>query len=79
MNINYDKIADAVYVYVSKAKVAKTIKIEDKLNIDVDSSGSLVGIELLDASSQQDLVKNLERDVNNGASISINSVTPITA
>ncbi|OGI91885.1 hypothetical protein A3A09_00410 [Candidatus Nomurabacteria bacterium RIFCSPLOWO2_01_FULL_42_20] len=52
MKITYDKIADAMYIYLNKAKVAKTIKMADKLLVDLDRSGKVLGIEVLDASSQ---------------------------
>ena len=50
MKITYDKIADAMYIYVKKAKVAKSVEINDHTIIDVDSVGGLIGIELLAAS-----------------------------
>ena len=53
MKITYDKIADAMYIYLNKAtKVFKTVKMTDKLLVDLDKEGKLLGIEILDASSQ---------------------------
>lgn len=52
MKINYDKIADALYISLSKSKVAKTVKLKDRLIVDVDKNGNVVGVEILDASSQ---------------------------
>lgn len=79
MKINYDKIADAVYVNVGEGRVAKTLKMEDRLLVDVDRDGNVVGIELLDASSQRDLITSLEQNVSNGVPIAITHTTPTAA
>ncbi|OHA46320.1 MAG: hypothetical protein A2541_02710 [Candidatus Taylorbacteria bacterium RIFOXYD2_FULL_36_9] len=56
MKIQYDKIADAMYVYLSfKKKIAKTIEINDRLLVDVDKKGNVVGIEMLNISAQSDM------------------------
>jgi len=52
MKITYDKKADAVYIYVSEAKVAKTIPVNENVIVDLDRAGKLVGVEVLSASSQ---------------------------
>ncbi|MBI2410032.1 DUF2283 domain-containing protein [Candidatus Kaiserbacteria bacterium] len=52
MKINYDKIADAIYMTLRKGKVAKTVEMEDRLIVDVDKKGNILGIELLDAGNQ---------------------------
>ena len=52
MKIQYYKIADAMYIYLKKGKVSKTIKMKDRLLVDVDKSGKILGLEILDASSQ---------------------------
>ncbi len=71
MNITYDAVADAVYLKVSKAKVWKTLKMEDRLIVDVDRKNNLVGIEILEASSQKDLVKKLERGAQVGIPVAL--------
>ena len=58
MKITYDKIADAMYIYLNKSKVFKTIKMTDRLLIDLDKEGKVLGIEILDASYQ---VKQIKR------------------
>ena len=63
MKINYDKIADAMYIYFNKAKVFKTIKMTDRLLIDLDKEGKILGIEILDASSQIKSKRGLESKV----------------
>jgi len=52
MKISYDKIADALYIYLRKGKVAKTKKVTSRLLIDVDKRGNVLGIEMLDVSRQ---------------------------
>ena len=79
MDIKYDIMADAVYVSVGSGKVARTIKTEERFLVDVDSAGNVVGMEILDASSQQELVDNLKKNVARGAPIAIESSTPIAA
>jgi uncharacterized protein YuzE len=79
MDIKYDIMADAVYVSVGSGKVARTIKTEERFLVDVDSAGNVVGMEILDASSQQELVDNLKKNVARGAPITIENGTPIAA
>lgn len=45
--ITYDKEADAAYFSVKKGKVARTIKLDEWLLVDVDKKGALLGIEML--------------------------------
>lgn len=78
MKVNYDIMADAVYINVSDAKVARTVKSEERFLVDVDASGNVVGIEILDASNQQELVKNLEKNVAVGVPINIQTSTLTT-
>ena len=79
MDIKYDSIADAVYLAIGTGKVSRTLEMEDRLLVDVDNAGRIIGIEILDASSQQDLVKNLKASVEGGAPIEIISKTPTVA
>ena len=79
MDIKYDIMADAVYVNVGSGKVARTVKSEERFLVDVDKEGNVVGIEILDASSQKELVDNLKRNVERGAPISIENSTPQAA
>ena len=52
MKINYDKTADAMYIRLKKGIVKKTIKMKDRLLVDVDKNGNILGMELLQASTQ---------------------------
>jgi len=53
MKITLDKVADAAYIYFSdieEGDVAKTITLNDSINIDLDSEGRTLGMEILNAS-----------------------------
>lgn len=52
MNIKYDKLPDAAYIRLNKGKVLKTIKLKDRLIVDVDKNDNILGIEILGFSSQ---------------------------
>lgn len=47
MKIRYDSEADAMYIKIAKKPVAKTKEMDKNTIMDFDSSGNLVGIELL--------------------------------
>lgn len=79
MNIKYDRIADAIYMKVSQATVAQTVKLDDALLVDKDSEGNIVGLEILDASSQENLIQNLEKNVRDGVPVDMTFSTPIFA
>ena len=50
MDISYDSKADALYIQFQKGKVKETLKIKDGILIDLDDTGRIFGIEILDAS-----------------------------
>lgn len=60
MKIEIDNEADAAYIYtkseIEEGEVAKTIEVNESIILDFDSSGKLIGIEILNAS------KNLTKD-----------------
>ncbi len=55
MRIEYDREVDALYVRLQEKFVARTIEIEDGLNLDLDESGKLIGLEVLDATERYSL------------------------
>lgn len=66
MNTKYDKIADALYVKFNQGKVAKTLRLENHLIIDLDNKSNILGIELLNAKSQlapSFIKKSLKREI----------------
>jgi len=50
MKITFDPQADALYIQFQKNHVSKTIKVRDGILIDIDKTGHLFGIEILDVS-----------------------------
>ena len=76
MKINYDKVANAIYFTVSAGKVEKSVRMNDRLVVDMSKNGNVIGIELLDASSKQG--EELEKNIRQGVPISIVSSTPVT-
>ncbi len=53
IKITLDKQADAAYIYlkeIAAGEVAKTISLNESLNVDLDLKGQILGIEILDAS-----------------------------
>ena len=52
MKIEYDREVDALYVRLQEKYVARTVEIEEGLNLDLDDSGKLIGLEILDATER---------------------------
>lgn len=54
MKIELDKEADAAFVYfkenIAEGEVAKTISLDENLNVDLDKEDKILGIEILNAS-----------------------------
>lgn len=54
MKFEYDKDADAAYIYIvhpiKDGEAAKTIPVTEDINIDLDADGKLLGFEILNAS-----------------------------
>jgi uncharacterized protein YuzE len=53
VKITLDKEADAAYIYfkdIADGEVAKTISLNDSINIDLDADGQILGLEILNAS-----------------------------
>ena len=80
MKISYDKIADAMYIRLRDGKVKGTVKVTDRLMVDVDSKGNTVGVELLDASHQLSGkgMQKFEKEVIKGIPVEITTATPVT-
>ena len=79
MDLKYDTMADAVYLKVGTGKVAKTLEMQDRLMVDLDKDGRILGIEILEASHQEQFVESLKKNVEAGIPIDIVSGTPIAA
>lgn len=54
MKFEYDKDADATYIYledsIADGEVNKTIELNDNIILDFDKNGKLLGVEILNAS-----------------------------
>jgi len=55
VKIEYDKEVDALYVRLQEKYVARTVEIEEGLNLDLDENGKLIGLEVLDATQRYSL------------------------
>ena len=55
MKIEYDNEIDALYIRLQEKQVARTLEIEEGLNVDLDASGRMIGIEVLDATDRYSL------------------------
>ena len=49
MILEYDKEVDALYIRIQEVEVARTVEVEEGINLDFDSQGKLVGVEILNA------------------------------
>jgi uncharacterized protein YuzE len=52
MKIEYDREVDALYVRLQEKYVAKTVEVDEGVNIDFDEGGKLIGLEILDATER---------------------------
>lgn len=53
MKMHYDQDVDAAYIYLTEIKdggVDRIVSIDDRIALDFDKKGRLLGIEVLDAS-----------------------------
>ncbi len=53
MKFTYDKEVDAAYIYleypIHSGQVEKTVELNENINLDYDSEGKLLGVEILNA------------------------------
>lgn len=52
MRINYNKEEDAMYIRLSDSPYAESDEMQEGVIFDLDASGAIIGIELLDASKR---------------------------
>jgi len=55
MKIEYDREVDALYIRLQEKYVARTVEVEEGLNLDLDENGKLIGLEVLDATERYSL------------------------
>jgi uncharacterized protein YuzE len=57
VRVEYDKRADAMYIWLRKAKYDVSEELAENVVLDLDKNGRIIGIEVLDAS------KNLGKEL----------------
>lgn len=65
MRIEYSKQVDALYIHLREAPVAESRDVEEGVTLDFDSSGHLVGLEILDASERMGLSSLVNVSIEN--------------
>lgn len=55
MKIEYDREVDALYIRLQESYVARTVELQEGVNLDFDEAGKLVGLEVLDATERYSL------------------------
>ncbi len=55
MKIEYDRDIDALYIRLQERYVARTVEMEEGVNLDFDETGKLIGLEVLDATERYSL------------------------
>jgi uncharacterized protein YuzE len=51
MKIKYDKKIDALYFTLSEGKYSDSVKVAEGVMVDKDSNGNILGIEVMDATT----------------------------
>jgi uncharacterized protein YuzE len=66
VQIEYDQKADAMYIWLRKAKYDISEELAENVIIDLDKNGHIIGIEVLDASKKlgKELVNNILQTEN---------------
>ena len=55
MKIEYDKEVDALYIRIQEKKVTQTKEVAEGVNLDLDETGKLIGLEILGATERYSL------------------------
>jgi uncharacterized protein YuzE len=63
VRVEYDSKADAMYIWLRKARYEISEELAENVIIDLDKKGRIIGIEILDASKNlgQELVSKILR------------------
>ena len=62
--INYDQKSDVLYIGVKKGEEEEFIEISPGINIELDSNGQVIGIEILNASRVfKPIVRPLQKQI----------------
>jgi uncharacterized protein YuzE len=49
MKLEYDREVDALYIRIEETEITRTEELEEGVNLDFNSEGRLIGIEILNA------------------------------
>ena len=52
LNINYDSVADAIYIRISSGEIIESEELKEGIIVDYIDEGEIVGIEILDYSKR---------------------------
>ncbi|MFM9840536.1 MAG: DUF2283 domain-containing protein [Cyclobacteriaceae bacterium] len=63
MKVKYDKEVDVLYISFSKNKIKESDEDKPGIVLDYDKQGSIVGIEILDASKKMKNPSHVEYEV----------------
>jgi len=63
MKVKYDKETDVLYITFSKNKIKESYEDKPGIVIDYDKKGSIVGIEILDASRKMSNPTKVEYEI----------------
>lgn len=64
MNVKYDKEVDVLYIGFSEEKIKESDEEKPGIILDYDKQGSIVGIEILNASKRMGNPAKVEYEVN---------------
>ena len=63
MKVKYDKEADVMYIYLNEEVIKETDESKQGIIIDYSENGSIVGIEIIDASKKMSQPSKVEYEV----------------
>lgn len=47
MRTTFDAVADAMYIYLTERQVARTVRVSNRIAVDLDADDNLRGVEIL--------------------------------
>lgn len=63
-NFHYDEKSDVLYILIKKGKEEKAIEISPGINVELNSKGEIIGIEILKASKNlHPVIKKITKEV----------------
>ncbi|MEO0205901.1 MAG: DUF2283 domain-containing protein [candidate division WOR-3 bacterium] len=65
MKIEFDKQADALYIYIQEKPVKRTKEIEEGVLVDFDEANRLIGLEILDVTKRFNLSDIVNLQIEN--------------